>query len=150
MCNEGVSQCAIKTALHNNCWSDEKNSLRNRLKNKVYLTWCEINYRVAPKDYFNSTFVETTNRSFLLSRNKHGTKKLIGSRPPENAKKMNVTKDWYINNLPKPQVYVAHSFWVICWNISSTIVEICIGLCMETPYLCTVLVHKSSFFSLEN
>ena len=74
MCNEGVSQCAIKTALHNNCWSDEKNSLRNRLKNKVYLTWCEINYRVAPKDYFNSTFVETTNRSFLLSRNKHGTK----------------------------------------------------------------------------
>ena len=68
-----------------------------------------------------------------------------------------------LNNLSRSQVYVAHSFWVICWNISRTIV----ALCMETPYLCTVLVdkygrrkptktsgvhffYKSSFFSLES
>ena len=41
-------------------------------------------------------------------------------------------------HLSKSQVYVAHSFWVICWNISRTIVE----LCMETPYLCKVFTHK--------
>ena len=35
----------------------------------------------------------------------------------------------YINNLSKSQVYVAHSFRVICRNISRTIVE----LCVETP-----------------
>ena len=31
--------------------------------------------------------------SFSLSRNKHGTKKQIGNRPVEEAKKMNVIKD---------------------------------------------------------
>ena len=31
---------------------------------------------------------------------------------------------------------MAHSFWVICRNVSCTFVE----LCMETPYWCTVLV----------
>ena len=36
-----------------------------------------------------------------------------------------------MNNLS--QVSLAHSFWVICQNISSTFVE----LCMETPYWCT-------------
>ena len=36
------------------------------------------------------------------------------------------------------QVFVAHSFWVICRNVSRTFVE----LCMETPYWCTVLVHQ--------
>ena len=33
---------------------------------------------------------------------------------------------------------MAHSFWVICRNVSRTFVE----LCMETPYWCTVLVHQ--------
>ena len=42
-------------------------------------------------------------------------------------------KDWYINNLSKSQVHVVYTFWVICRNISRTIIE----LCMETPYLCT-------------
>ena len=49
---------------------------------------------------------------------------------------MNVIKDEYINNLPKSQVFVAHSFWVICPNVSRTFVE----LCIVTPYWCTVLV----------
>ena len=61
------------------------------------------------------------------------------------AKKMNVTKDWYIQNLYKSQVYVAHSFWVICLNISRTIVE----LCMKTPYLCTVLAAGNQKKHLE-
>ena len=43
-----------------------------------------------------------------------------------------------MNNLSKSKVYVTHSFRVICQNISRTIVE----LCMEMPYLCTVLVQK--------
>ena len=34
--------------------------------------------------------------------------------------------------------FVAHSFWVICLNVSRTFVE----LCMETPYWCTALVHQ--------
>ena len=38
----------------------------------------------------------------------------------------------------KSQVFVAHSFWVICRNVSRTFVE----LCMETPCWCTVLVHQ--------
>ena len=37
----------------------------------------------------------------------------------------------YINNLSKSQVFVAHSFWVIYWNVSCTFVE----LCMETLYI---------------
>ena len=41
-------------------------------------------------------------------------------------------KDWYINNLFKSQVHVVYTFWVICRNISRTIIE----LCMKTPYLC--------------
>ena len=69
----------------------------------------------------------------------------------------------YIANLSKSQVFVAHSFGVICQNISPTFV----GLCIEMPYRCTVLEHqyghqkstktsgvhffyKSSLFSLEN
>ena len=51
---------------------------------------------------------------------------------------------------------MAHSFWVICSNVSRIFVE----LCMETPYWCTVLVkstktsgvhffYKSSFFTRE-
>ena len=40
--------------------------------------------------------------------------------------------------MSKSQVFVAHSFWVICRNVSRTFVE----LCMETPYWCTVLVHQ--------
>ena len=43
-----------------------------------------------------------------------------------------------INNLSKSQVFVAHSFWVICRNISCTLVE----LCMEMLYWFTVLVHQ--------
>ena len=61
------------------------------------------------------------------------------------AKKMNVTKDWYIQNMYKSQVYVAQSFWVICLNISRTIVE----LCMKTPYLCTVLAAGNQKKHLE-
>ena len=38
----------------------------------------------------------------------------------------------------KSQVFVAHSFWVICRNVSRTLEK----LCMETPYWCTVLVHQ--------
>ena len=56
----------------------------------------------------------------------------------KKPRKWNVAKDWYINNLSRSQVHVVHSFWVICRDISRTILE----LCMETPYLCTVLVHK--------
>ena len=40
--------------------------------------------------------------------------------------------------MSKSQVFVAHSFWVICRNVSRTFVE----LCIETPYWCTVLVHQ--------
>ena len=38
----------------------------------------------------------------------------------------------------KSQVFVAHSFWVICRNVSCTFVE----HCMERPYWCTILVHQ--------
>ena len=73
-------------------------------------------------------------------------------------------RNWnVIKNLSKSQVFVAHSFWVTCRNVSCTFGE----LCMEMPYWCTVLVHqygrrkstktsrvhffyKSSFFSLGN
>ena len=48
-------------------------------------------------------------RWFSLSRNKHSTKK-INWKPSSGR---NLTKDWYINNLSKSQVYVTHSFWVI-------------------------------------
>ena len=54
------------------------------------------------------------NNSFSLSRNK------------------------YIKNCPSPRS-VTHSFWVICRNISRTIVE----LCMETPYFCTVFGYTN-------
>ena len=40
--------------------------------------------------------------------------------------------------MSKSQVFVAHSFWVICRNVSRTFVEIC----METPYWCTILVRQ--------
>ena len=88
----------------------------------------------------------------------HAKKKQIGNRPVEEAKKMKCYKQF-----SKSQVFVAHSFWVICQNVSRAFVE----LCMETPYWWTLLVHqydrrkstkpsgvhffyKSSFFSLEN
>ena len=51
-----------------------------------------------------------------------------------------------INNLSKFQVFVAHSFWVICRNVSCTFVE----LCMETPYWCTVLVHQYGQMATRN
>ena len=44
----------------------------------------------------------------------------------------------YINNLSKSQVFVAHSFWAVCQNVSRNFVE----LCMETPYWCTALLHQ--------
>ena len=65
----------------------------------------------------------------------HATKKLIGNRPVEEAKKMKCYKRLILHNLSKSQVFVAHSFWVICRNVSRTFVE----LCMETPCWCTVL-----------
>ena len=40
--------------------------------------------------------------------------------------------------MAKSQVLLARSFSVICRNVSRTFVE----HCMETPYWCTVLVHK--------
>ena len=40
--------------------------------------------------------------------------------------------------MSKCRVFVAHSFCVICRNVSRTFVE----LCMETPNWCTVLVHQ--------
>ena len=47
---------------------------------------------------------------FLLSRNKHGTKKMYfkpsGGRSQENK---NFVKDQYMENLWKSQVFVAHS-----------------------------------------
>ena len=81
----------------------------------------------------------------------------------EQTQENEIVKDYNINDLSKFQVFVAHSFWVICRNVSRTFVE----LCMETPYWCTVLVHqygsrkstktfgvhffyKSYLFSLEN
>ena len=41
----------------------------------------------------------------------------------KKPRKSSVTTDWYINNFSKSQVYVAHSFRVICRNISRTIVD---------------------------
>ena len=42
-------------------------------------------------------------------------------------RKWNVIKDWYLNNSCKSQVSVAHSFWVICQNVSHTIVRALFG-----------------------
>ena len=101
--------------------------------------------------------------SFSLSHNIHGTKKYIWNRPVEEAKKMKCYKRLIYNIYNISQVFVAHSFWVSCRNISHTFVE----LCMETPYWWTETVHqygrrkstktsgvhffyKSSSFSLEN
>ena len=73
-----------------------------------------------------------------LSANRPSNNWAQGKKP----RKWNVIKDWFLKNLSKSQVLVsvlvAHSFWVICRNVSRTFVE----LCMETPYWCTVLVHQ--------
>ena len=74
-------------------------------------------------------------RPFSLSRNK---KNKLETVPLKNPNKKNK-----INNLSRSQVFVAHSLWVICRNVSRSFVE----LCMETPYWCTnmanmVLVHQ--------
>ena len=93
-------------------------------------------------------------RSFSLSRNKKLNWRPSSGRSQEN--------ECYKRLIYKQFVFVAHSFWVICRNVSRTLVE----LCMETPFWCAVLVHqygrrkwtktsrvhffnKSSFFSHE-
>ena len=58
-----------------------------------------------------------------LSYNKYGTKKKLKTVQWKKPRKWSVTTDWYINNFSKSQVYVAHSFRVICRNISRTIVD---------------------------
>ena len=70
---------------------------------------------------------------FTVTQRKINWKPSIG-----RTRKWNVIKDLYINNLSKSQVFVAHSLWVICRNVSRTFVE----FCMETPCWCTVLFHK--------
>ena len=77
-------------------------------------------------------------QSFSLSRNKHGTKKQIGNRPEEEAKKTKCYKRLIYKQFVKVSGPCGPQFLVICRDISSTFIE----LCMETPYLCTVLVHK--------
>ena len=53
----------------------------------------------------------------------------------EEAKKMKCFKRLIYK---KSQVFMAHSFWIICRNFSRIFVK----LCMDTPYWCTVLVHQ--------
>ena len=65
---------------------------------------------------------------------KHKLETVVWKKP----RKWNAIKDEFINNSSKSQVLMAHSFWVICRNVSRTFVV----LCMETPYWCTVLVHQ--------
>ena len=57
-----------------------------------------------------------------------------------------------IHNLCKCQVYVAHSFWVICRNISRTIIDLCTQIWpQEINTISGVHIFcKSSFFSLES
>ena len=43
----------------------------------------------------------------------------------EEAKKMKCHKRLIFKQLSKSQVFVAHSFWVICQNVSRTFVELC-------------------------
>ena len=76
----------------------------------------------------------------------------------EEAKKMKCYKRLMYKQFSKSQVFVDHSFWVICRNVSRTFVE----LCMETPHWCTWsygrrkstktsrvhFFYKSSLFSL--
>ena len=62
-------------------------------------------------------------------------KKQIGNRPVEEAKKMKCFKRLIYK---KSQVFMTHSFGIICRNFSCIFVK----LCMETPYWCTVLVHQ--------
>ena len=52
----------------------------------------------------------------------------------------NKTK-WYKRVIHKQffHVFVAHTFWVICRNVSRTFEELCMH---GTPYWCTVLVHQ--------
>ena len=64
-------------------------------------------------------------RSFSLSRNKKNKLETVPLKNPNKKSK--------INNLSRSQVFVAHSLWVICRNVSRSFVE----LCMETPYWCT-------------
>ena len=78
--------------------------------------------REYPRNFLRQK-INTINRSFSLSRNKHGTKNKFETVQWKKPRKWNVTKDWYINNLSKSQVFVAHSFWVICRNISRTIID---------------------------
>ena len=60
--------------------------------------------------------------------------------PEEEAKKMKCCKRLIYKQFSKSQVFMSHSFWLICRNVSRTFV----GLCTETPYWCTVLVHQYS------
>ena len=46
----------------------------------------------------------------------------------KKPRKWNITKDYYINNLSRSQVFVAHSFWVICRNISHTFIELSVSV----------------------
>ena len=97
----------------------------------------------------------------------HATKKYIGNRPVEEAKKMKcykrlICKQFFqVSGLCGPQFlsYLPKRFTHLCAYVARTF--------METPYWCTILVHqygrwkstktsgvnffyKSSFFSLEN
>ena len=56
----------------------------------------------------------------------------------EEAKKMKCYIRLIYKQFSKSRVLVAHSFWVICRNVSGTFVELCLG----KPYWCTVLVHQ--------
>ena len=75
-------------------------------------------------------------RLFLLSCNRKINWKPSSGRSQEMKCSKRLIHKQLI--LSKFQVFVAHSFWVICRNDSCTFVE----LCMETPYWCTVLVHQ--------
>ena len=114
----------------------------------------------------NHIKAETLILSNILRFYRHAIKtaqKNTGNRPVEEAKKVKCYKRLIYKKFFQISGLVAHSFWVICRNISRTFVE----LCMETPYWWTVLVHqcrrrkstktsavyffyKSSFFSLES
>ena len=84
--------------------------------------------------------IKTLFRSFSLSCNKKINWKPSSGRSQE-AKKMKC----YKRLIFKSQVFVTHSFWVICWNVSCTFVD----LCMETPYWCTNMVTGNQKKHLE-
>ena len=78
--------------------------------------------------------IQTTIENYRIDRcHCHATKKQIGNRPVEEAKRRRCCKRLIYKQFVQVSGFVADIFWVIFRNVSRTFVELCMG----TPYWCT-------------